>query len=71
MLVIFIAYNIYIFFFGKIIYSLTKEPLKKSSEENGEISIHLDGKLQNLISGKSMPPFQKQLFADVLQSRCS
>ena len=28
-------------------------------------------KLQNLISKKSMPPFQKQLFADVLQSRCS
>ena len=28
-------------------------------------------KLQNLISKKSMPPFQKQLFADVLQSRYS
>ena len=45
--------------------------IKKSSEENGEIPMHLDGKLQNLISGKSMPPFQKQPFADVLQSRCS
>ena len=40
----------------------------KSSEENGEMPIHLDGKLQNLISGKLMPPFQKQPFADVLQS---
>ena len=28
-------------------------------------------KLQNLISRKSVPPFQKQPFADVLQSRCS
>ena len=27
-------------------------------------------KLQNLISGKSMPPFQKQPLADVLQSMC-
>ena len=26
-------------------------------------------KLQNLISGKSMPPFQRQM-ADVLQSMC-
>ena len=26
-------------------------------------------KLQNLISRKSVPPFQKQPFADVLQSR--
>ena len=39
--------------------------------QNGEIPIHLDGKLQNLISRKSMPPFQNQPFADVLQSRCS
>ena len=30
-----------------------------------------DGKLQNLISRKSMPPFENQPFADVLQSRCS
>ena len=28
-------------------------------------------KFQNIISRKSKPPFQKQLFADVLQSRCS
>ena len=28
-------------------------------------------KPQNLISKKSVPPFQKQLFADFLQSRCS
>ena len=28
-------------------------------------------KLQNLISRKSLPPFQKQPFADVIQSRCS
>ena len=28
-------------------------------------------KLQNLISRKLVPPFQKQPFADVLQSRCS
>ena len=27
-------------------------------------------KLQNLISRKSVPPFQKQPFALVLQSRC-
>ena len=45
--------------------------MKKSTEENGEIPIHLDGKLQNLISRKSGSPFQKQPFADVLQCRCS
>ena len=28
-------------------------------------------KLQNVISKNSVPPFQKQPFADVLQSRCS
>ena len=28
-------------------------------------------KLQNLISRKSVSPFQKQPFADVFQSRCS
>ena len=28
-------------------------------------------KLQNLIGRKSVPPFQKQLLADVFQSRCS
>ena len=28
-------------------------------------------KLQNLISRKSVPPFQKELFSDVFQSRCS
>ena len=28
-------------------------------------------KLQNFISRKSVPPFQRQPFADVLQSRCS
>ena len=28
-------------------------------------------KLQNLISRKSVPPFQKQPFADILQSGCS
>ena len=27
-------------------------------------------KLQNLISRKSVSPFQKQQFADVIQSRC-
>ena len=31
---------------------ISKENLKKSTEENGEIPIHLDGKLQNLISRK-------------------
>ena len=45
--------------------------MKKLTEENGEILIHLDGKLQNLISRKSGSPFQKQAFADVLQCRCS
>ena len=45
--------------------------INKSSQKIGEIPIHLYGKLQNLISGKSMPPFQKQPFEDVLQSRCS
>ena len=48
-----------------------KTRIKKSSKENGETPIHLDSKLQNLISGKSMLPFQKQPFADVIQSRCS
>ena len=33
--------------------------MKKSSSENGEIPIHFDGKLQNLISRKSIPSFQK------------
>ena len=28
-------------------------------------------KLQNVISRKSMPPFQKQPLADVFRSRCS
>ena len=28
-------------------------------------------KLQNLISRKSVPPFQRHPFADVLQSTCS
>ena len=45
--------------------------MKKSTEENGEIPIHLDRKLQNFIRRKSGPPFQKQPFADVLQCRCS
>ena len=56
-------------FLGKIIYSLTL--IQKSSEENGEIPKHLDGKLQNLISRKSMPLSQKQPFGDVLRSRYS
>ena len=41
---------------------------KEIHEKSREIPIHLDGKLQNLISGKSIPPFQKQLFEDVLQT---
>ena len=45
--------------------------IKKSTEENRENRIHLDGKLQNLISTKSGPPFQKHPFVVVLQSRCS
>ena len=65
MLVIFIAY-IYIY-----IYIYKRTLIKKSSSENGEIPIHFDGKLQNLISRKSIPSFQKQLFADVLPSMCS
>ena len=28
-------------------------------------------KIQNLISRKSVPPFQKQTFSHVIQSRCS
>ena len=41
---------------------------KEIHEKSREIPIHLDGKLQNLISGKSIPPFQKQRFEDVLQT---
>ena len=44
--------------------------IKKSTEKNRENRIHLDGKLQNLISTKSGPPFQKHPFVVVLQSRC-
>ena len=42
----------------------------KESKENPIISQYVV-KLQNLISKISVPPFQKQTFADILQSRCS
>ena len=63
---LYICVYIYIY-----IYPNKRTLAKKSSEENREMPIHLDGKLQNLITDKSMPPFRKQPFADILQSRCS
>ena len=33
--------------------------------------LHLDGELRNLTNRKSVPPSQKQPFADIPQSRCS
>ena len=67
-LVILIAY-IYIYIYNLLPNKRTL--MNKSTEENGEIPIHLDGVLQNLISRKSVPLFQKQPFTDVLQSSCS
>ena len=60
-------------FLTKIIYSLAKEPPPKKSAARKRINFYymLMVKLQNLISRKSVPPFQKQSFADVLQSRSS
>ena len=56
-----------IFFSRKVIYSLKKNPNKKSAERKWRnfnfISIV---KLQNLIGRISVPPIQKQPFADVL-----
>ena len=45
-------YRVYIYIYKRTL-------MKKSSSENGEIPIHFDGKLQNLISRKSIPSFQK------------
>ena len=65
MFVLFIA-QIYAFL-SKIIFSLTKKPERKWTNFHYNLIV----KLQNLISKKSVLPFQKQLFTDVLQSRCS
>ena len=43
---------------------------QKENRENPIIYQYIE-KLQNLISGKSVPSFQKLPFADILQSRCS
>ena len=49
-----------------------KNPSKKQIESKRGNSHYIPMvKLQNLISRKSVPPFQKQLFIDVLQIRCS
>ena len=49
-------------FFSKIIEQ--KNPNKESTESQCVV------KLQILIGRISVPPFQKQQFADVLQSKC-
>ena len=51
--------------------SLKKNPNKKSAERKWR-NFHFTSivKLQNLISRISVPPIQKQPFADVLQNRC-
>ena len=56
-------------FLGKIIYSLTKEPYYRYQVKKMEKFPYM--LMVNLISRKSIPPFQKQPFADALQSRCS
>ena len=58
-------------FLRKIIYSLKKNTNKKSAERKWRnfdfISL---AKLQTLIDRISVPPIQKQPFADVLQNSC-
>ena len=50
-----------------------KNPNKKSTDRNGENPIisQCVVELQNLIGRILVPPFHKQPFADVLQSKCS
>ena len=68
----YLSYFLYRYIFPrKIIYSLKKNPNKKSAEKKWRnfdfISIV---KLQNLTYRISVPPIQKQPFANVLQSSC-